>query len=97
MSNSSTGYERGHTHGQHSVRFYWILAAVLVSCGFVGGIVLCPESWPLHRGIFTGVMMSVLAGYCVFAWHWLLGPVRAEPLESPTSPASTTSAEQPEQ
>lgn len=94
MSQRQPEYERGYTHGQHDVKFYWILAAVLVVSGTIGGIVFRPESWPMHRAIFTGVMMTILGGYCVFAWHWLMGPVRRQPLEDAPVASVATEDEQ---
>ena len=73
-----TEYERGPMHGEHTTRFYWILAVVLVVLGVAGGILLRPDDWSYTRSIISGSMVGLLSGYCVFAWHWLLGPIREE-------------------
>ena len=75
---NTTDYERGPMHGEHSTRFYWGLLVGLLVLGVAGGAVLRPDDWSYVRSMFTGAMVGLLSGYCVFAWHWLLGPLKEQ-------------------
>ena len=70
-SSTQSVYEKDLYHGQHSNRFFWILGAVLLVGGMIGGYFVAPDDWSLWRQLLAGGMFGLWCGYCVFAWHLL--------------------------
>lgn len=64
-------YEHGLMHGQHTKRFYWILGAVCLGGGMLGGYFIAPEEWSIVRRLLAGAFTGLWSGFCVFAWHLL--------------------------
>lgn len=70
--------ERGAMHGEHTQKFYVWGTVFLIVAGTIGGVVLQPDDWHIARAIFTGVLIALFSGYCVFAWHWLVGTIEEQ-------------------
>ena len=74
----SSKYETGPMHGEHTRRFYVIGATILIVAGMIGGYLLGPDDWHIARSMFAGAMVGLWSGFCVFAWHMLLGTIEEE-------------------
>jgi len=70
--------ERGAMHGEHTKKFYIWGTVILVIAGTIGGILLKPDDWHIARSIIAGVLIAVFSGYCVFAWHFLVGTIEEQ-------------------
>lgn len=71
-------FEHGLMHGEHTMRFYVLGALVLIVVGAAAGVVLAPSDWHPLRSVLGGSLTGLLMGFCVFAWHMLLGTVEEQ-------------------
>jgi hypothetical protein len=71
--------DRAEWHGQHTRRFYVIGAIVLSGGGAIAGALIGPATgWPVPRSMLAGVLMGLWCGFCVYAWHTLVGTIEEE-------------------